>query len=259
MPLSIEESIPFARKMAQYIYDNKVACVIVPGEGAQIVAYMVKTIWQNDPILSKRKMPLFFALAERGKLRTADNTKKYSPIKTRPINQTADLITQRMGKHKKSLLKEPVFILEDCYHSGKTVKNLIQALNKLGFKNVKTGSIVYDKGEIINPRIDIFGKQTSDCPTFRGSRALYLGMWRNSQKRLKKTIKEKRKEARAQLRMMRLNFSPQWNKKANEAARRKVIEDYLTHKRLTNKEIADTRRITLNTLRRTRERIRAAI
>lgn len=156
----IEELMPYAKKMAEFIHANRIRYVVVPGAGAQTVAYMIKTVWKNSPRLSKEPQPLFFGMAQL----------KGKSIKQTPLQEVCELIKARMGKHTKSIGK-PVFVLDDCYHSGDTINKITVALRTLGFNNIKTGALTHFPKSHGDRKLDFSGAEIL-CPSFREERKL---------------------------------------------------------------------------------------
>jgi len=159
---NVKTLTPVAKEMARYIYSKKIDLVIVPGATAQTAAYMVKTAWIEDPLMSKRSLPKFFAFGKVEYLK--------GNIRVMGEEELATMLWERIGKQVKRVEGVKVFILEDCVHTGATIRKLKKALKKIGFERILSGALVTARNKNAAKEVNFKGKRTLLCPEFRGER-----------------------------------------------------------------------------------------
>jgi len=172
MRTTVEQLAPVAEKAAEYMYKNNIRAVFVPGPGAQTASYMIKQAWKNNPSLSSKPMPHFFAMGKiKEKFRNAnrDESKKW--------------VESRLGKHRNTYQNSSVIIMDDCYHTGVAMGKMQRALLDLGFKQIKTGAFTVQHK--LTPGLDFAGLKCAMCPTFKEfRRQQHLWAWSSKAQKL---------------------------------------------------------------------------
>ncbi|MFA6065154.1 MAG: hypothetical protein WCW44_00390 [archaeon] len=139
----IKALTPVALAMARYIHDHKFPCVLVGGTSAQSGAYLVKEAWKK--IYGKEKMPKFLTIP-----------RPYNSSTSMHLGE-ARTVTSFLERYSKLSLKdkENVFILEEYVGTGKAVSNLNSFAKKVGFKNIKVGTLSHSPGLLHKHSVDL--------------------------------------------------------------------------------------------------------
>ncbi|MCX6800609.1 MAG: phosphoribosyltransferase [Candidatus Diapherotrites archaeon] len=182
----VKEFINTAEKMTAYIRSEKISRIIVGGSGAQPLAYAVKHIWRAK---YGEELPRFTAVAT-----TFFQTRAYS------AKELAGIINAKL--HTANPEKERVLVLEEYVQTGRTIRNLKEALRMLGFRKIKTAVMKKNLPWYKYRRLNFVGKY-KEIPYFWNARRAYLSKYSGMRKQSKyktratlETMRGMRKEIR---------------------------------------------------------------
>lgn len=173
---SRRELYQYCKRVTDYLHKHRIPSLILPDRSARPLATGVRECWMNT--YADQKLPHIYFINPYGFKTSKDLTdtdlfKQAFPgitgENTPPLpdpNKTRERIQEEFTQHYPQLIHDknkPVLIFDSCIHSGGTLSSVKDTLRRLGFSDVRIGT-VQDAPMNSSVSPDLYIKEDNDVP-----------------------------------------------------------------------------------------------